>query len=83
MRQDLSKNDRARGNTTADGWRTSSFCGPNGGNCVQVNPDVSGMIGIRDSKPTVSPVLTFAATAWQLFLADARQGGPSWAGGAD
>lgn len=59
---------------SADGWRTSSFCGPNGGNCVEVNYGPSRVIGVRDSKPSVRPVLVFVASHWASFLADARGG---------
>ncbi|HEY3611631.1 MAG TPA: DUF397 domain-containing protein [Pseudonocardiaceae bacterium] len=53
-----------------DGWR--SACGPDGGNCVEVNlaaRDAAGIIGIRDSKPATGPALVFRASGWQAFLA--------------
>ncbi|HEX3788001.1 MAG TPA: DUF397 domain-containing protein, partial [Pseudonocardiaceae bacterium] len=34
-------------------WLRSTFCGPNGGNCVEVNLGVAGVVGVRDSKSAV------------------------------
>lgn len=53
-----------------DGWRTARRCGPNGGNCVEVNvtPDA---VGVRDSKPTNRPVLMFDRAAWRSFVSAA------------
>ncbi|HVV23327.1 MAG TPA: DUF397 domain-containing protein [Pseudonocardiaceae bacterium] len=55
----------------ADGWRSATRCGPNGGNCVEVNlarANSAHVIGVRDSKPGVSPVLTFDRASWRSFL---------------
>jgi hypothetical protein len=55
----------------ADGWRSATRCGPNGGNCVEVNlasRDVAGIVGIRDSKPVEGPALVFGAADWRSFL---------------
>ena len=56
----------------ASGWVRSSFCGPNGGNCVEVNGGAAGRTGVRDSKPVTSPVLIFAAQRWQNFVDQVR-----------
>lgn len=49
------------------GWFKSSYSMQNG-DCVEVrNQDVSGM-GLRDSKVPNSPVLTFTATEWTMFI---------------
>jgi hypothetical protein len=56
-------------------WRTSSYSGSNGGNCIEVamTPDT---VAIRDSKDPRGPVLTFGAVDWRRFTslvrADAR-----------
>ncbi len=53
-----------------DGWR--SACGPDGGNCVEVNLAAAGaadIVGIRDSKPEAGPALVFGASGWRAFLA--------------
>ena len=59
-----------------DGWRSATRCGPDGGNCVEVNLAAAhdtahgiDVVGIRDSKPAVSPVLVFTGTGWRSFLA--------------
>jgi hypothetical protein len=55
-------------------WRTSSFCGPNGGNCVAINLGRVGIAGIRDTKPTSSPVLAFTSERWNTFVYLTREG---------
>jgi hypothetical protein len=58
-----------------DGWR--SACGPDGGNCVEVNlaaRDTADIIGIRDSKPATGPALVFGVSGWQAFLAGTAAG---------
>jgi Domain of unknown function (DUF397) len=53
-----------------DGWR--SACGPDGGNCVEVNlaaRDATDIVGIRDSKPEAGPALVFGTSGWRAFLA--------------
>lgn len=54
-----------------DGWRSATRCGPNGGNCVEVNlarADSAHVVGIRDSKPSSGPVLLFGSAGWRSFL---------------
>ena len=51
------------GNTT---WRTSSYSGGSGGNCVEVR-DETGRVLVRDTKDRTGPVLPFAPQAWQRF----------------
>ncbi|MFL6122934.1 DUF397 domain-containing protein [Actinophytocola sp.] len=52
------------------GWRRAEFCGPNGGNCVEVNLVARGVVvGVRDSKVGGGPVLTFSGGQWRSFLA--------------
>jgi len=57
-----------------DAWESAEYCGPNGGNCVEVNLGVRGVVGVRDSKPAASAVLTFENPGWGAFLAAARAG---------
>jgi hypothetical protein len=58
-----------------DGWKTSSYCGPNGGNCVEVR-HLSEAIGVRDTKALAASAparpLAFGSEAWQAFLTDMR-----------
>lgn len=57
------------------GWISAGRCGPNGGNCVEVNDLGSGRpIGVRDSKNIDDGVLVFDAHRWRAFLSAARTG---------
>ncbi|MBZ6294717.1 DUF397 domain-containing protein [Streptomyces olivaceus] len=50
-------------------WRTSSYSGSNGGDCVQVADGCpAGSVPVRDSKNTAGPVVTVGARAWQSFV---------------
>jgi hypothetical protein len=54
-------------------WRTSSYSGDNGGNCVEVGA-VAPAIAVRDSKDPGGPVLTFTAHAWARFAEQVKAG---------
>jgi hypothetical protein len=47
-------------------WRTSSYSGDNGGNCIQVGMAALA-IAVRDSKNPGGPQLAFTAEAWTAF----------------
>jgi Domain of unknown function (DUF397) len=48
-------------------WRTSSYSGSNGGNCVEV-VDHRGRVLVRDTKQAkVGPVLQYSPDAWRRF----------------
>ncbi|MEO3747936.1 DUF397 domain-containing protein [Plantactinospora sp. B5E13] len=49
-------------------WRTSTRSGGNGGDCVEVADNLSGVVGLRDSKDPTGPVLRFAPGAWAAFV---------------
>jgi hypothetical protein len=53
-------------------WRTSSYTGNGGGNCVEVGSTpalVPGAIVIRDTKDRgAGPVLRVSAETWRAFL---------------
>jgi hypothetical protein len=53
---------------TASGprWRTSSYSGADGGECVEVGQD-QDLIAIRDTKNRTGPVLPFAPQTWRRF----------------
>lgn len=58
-----------------DGWRTARACGPNGGNCVEVNMTSPYAVGVRDTKRWTGDVeLAVAPASWQAFLDSARTG---------
>jgi Domain of unknown function (DUF397) len=46
-------------------WRTSSYSGNGGGNCVEVASD--GRILVRDSQDRSGPVLQLPPAAWHTF----------------
>lgn len=46
-------------------WRTSSYSGNGGGNCVEVAAD--GQVLVRDSQDRAGTVLPFSAAAWRGF----------------
>jgi hypothetical protein len=48
------------------GWRTSSYTGNGGGNCVEVG-DAAHVILVRDTKDRTGPALRFTPTAWRRF----------------
>jgi Domain of unknown function (DUF397) len=49
-------------------WRTSSYSGGNGGECVQVAAKPSaGRVLVRDSKDPGGPVLALTPTEWRRF----------------
>lgn len=53
----------------ASGWRKSSYSQAQN-DCLEITTDVSGWIGVRDSKlGTFSPVLAFALPEWRATLA--------------
>jgi Domain of unknown function (DUF397) len=55
-------------------WRTSSYSGNGGGNCVEVGSH-GGMILVRDTKQGgQGPVCRYAVGQWRAFLAGVRNG---------
>ncbi len=54
-------------------WRTASYSGGNGGNCVEVGT-VGQAVAVRDSKDRHGPVLALAPETWDAFLAQLKDG---------
>ena len=52
---------------SADTWERSPLCGPDMGDCVEVNFGKPGLVAIRDSKLADSPVLVFSESEWDAF----------------
>jgi hypothetical protein len=53
-------------------WRTSSFSGSNGGNCLE-SASIPGAVLVRDTKDTgTGPVLCFTPAAWTAFVDQAK-----------
>jgi hypothetical protein len=60
------KSGRGTMDVTGVVWRTSSYSGDNGGNCVEVG--IAGpAVTVRDSKHPEGPRLAFAADTWKTF----------------
>jgi len=47
-------------------WRTSSYSGNNGGQCIEVGA-AAPVIAVRDSKDPHGPMLAFGPQDWQRF----------------
>jgi uncharacterized protein DUF397 len=58
----------------ADRWAVSAACGPDGGECVEVNLGRAGVVGVRH-RPAGGPVLVFKASEWRAFLSAVRTTG--------
>lgn len=54
-------------------WRKSTKSGNNGGACVEVADNLSGVVGVRDSKDPSGPALAFAPAAWRAFVAEVAE----------
>ena len=51
-------------------WHKSSYSGTNGGNCVEVARNLSGLVAVRDSKNPSGPALVFTPADWEAFTAE-------------
>jgi hypothetical protein len=47
-------------------WRTSSYSGSNGGNCIEVAA-APACVAVRDSKDPDGAILAFSPHDWQRF----------------
>ena len=54
-------------------WRISTHSA-NGSTCVEVAPNLPGIVAVRDSKNRQGPVLTFTPHAWRAFIGQLRAG---------
>jgi hypothetical protein len=55
-------------------WRKSTRSDNGGATCVEVATNLSGVVGVRDSKDRGGPVLAFGPAAWTGFMAAATSG---------
>lgn len=61
-------------------WRTSSYSGGNGGQCIEVaavtdrENDPARACAIRDSRDPDGPVIAFSSEQWRRFAAGVRDG---------
>ncbi|PWU48061.1 DUF397 domain-containing protein [Micromonospora globispora] len=56
-------------------WRKGTRSGGNGGNCVEVADNLTGIIAVRDSKDVEGPVLCFEEHTWALFIGAVKGAG--------
>jgi Domain of unknown function (DUF397) len=54
-------------------WRKSSYSGGNN-DCVEIADNLSGAVGIRDSKNPSGPALVLTPRAWRAFVAGVKNG---------
>lgn len=59
-------------------WRTSSYSGGNGGQCVEIAELTDGHRAVRDSKNPDGPALIFTHGEWEAFTAGVRAGEFRW-----
>ncbi|QIJ62798.1 DUF397 domain-containing protein [Streptomyces sp. JB150] len=61
--------DRAITNAaTLNGWRKSSYSGPEADRCLEVLDHHPTGIPVRDSKNPAGPAVVFPAAGWALFV---------------
>ncbi|MFF5011724.1 DUF397 domain-containing protein [Streptomyces sp. NPDC001165] len=53
-------------------WFKSSYSNGDGGDCVEVAPNIPGLVPVRDSKTPHAPALILSATAWAPFVASLK-----------
>jgi hypothetical protein len=56
---------------TAGNWRTASYSGANGGECVEV-ASTDEAVMVRDTKNRAGATLSVPANAWQAFIASMK-----------
>ena len=55
-------------------WRTSSYSGSNGGNCIEVAA-TGRAVAVRDSKNPGGPKLAVTAATWTAFTSQLKAHG--------
>jgi hypothetical protein len=58
----------------ASQWRKSVRSGSNGGNCVETNFSVPGLVGVRDSKELTRAPLVYTLDEWRAFVGGVKDG---------
>lgn len=58
---------------TSAHWVKSRYSG-GGGECIEVAPNVPGLVPVRDSKNPTGPALAFPAASFAAFLARIKDG---------
>jgi hypothetical protein len=57
-------------------WRTSSYSGSNGGNCIEVVA-TTDTVAVRDSKDPHGPMLAFGPQDWKRFAEQVKTDTPA------
>jgi hypothetical protein len=52
-------------------WRKSGYSN-NGGACVEVARNLTGIVAVRDSKDPHGPALIFTPADWEVFIAGVK-----------
>ncbi|WP_329570661.1 DUF397 domain-containing protein [Kitasatospora sp. NBC_01266] len=60
-------------NETGAQWVKSTFS-ENGGNCLEVATNFTGVVPVRDSKDPSGPALAVTVAAWASFVAEVKAG---------
>ncbi|WP_405897930.1 DUF397 domain-containing protein [Streptomyces sp. NBC_00727] len=63
--------------TESPRWYKSSYSS-NGGNCIEIAANVAataGIVPVRDSKQSTSPIVNVSTDAFAAFVAGVRTGG--------
>lgn len=53
-------------------WRTSTYSGPSGGNCIEVGPKDT-IVGVRDTRDRCGGSLAVRPSTWRAFVAYAKR----------
>ncbi|WP_030896867.1 MULTISPECIES: DUF397 domain-containing protein [unclassified Streptomyces] len=53
-------------------WRKSTYSDGGANNCLEVADNCPGLVPVRDSKLSDSPILVFGASPWASFLASVK-----------
>ncbi|MFJ4325006.1 DUF397 domain-containing protein [Streptomyces tricolor] len=53
-------------------WFKSSYSNEDGGNCVEVAPNIPNLVPVRDSKIPSGPALLLTPAAWTPFIASLK-----------
>ncbi|MGW5664531.1 DUF397 domain-containing protein [Streptomyces sp. NPDC003758] len=54
-------------------WRKSSYSNPDGGECVEIAPDLPSVVPVRDSKDPARGTLLFETAAWARFIDEVKR----------
>ncbi|WP_019073745.1 DUF397 domain-containing protein [Streptomyces hokutonensis] len=53
-------------------WRKSSYSNPDGGNCIEIAPNLPALVPVRDSKNPAHGTLLFGVDAWAEFVSSVK-----------